>query len=341
MPALSMNRSPLVSIVICTHNRAADLSECLDALIPQIKDQAEVIVVDSASNAENRVRIVQVAGRYGPVKLDCVDRPGLSLARNRGAQLAVGDWVVFLDDDVVPFPDWFEKLSGVLAAAAPDQVVVGGGIYPRWPDGMSGEHLSKRWKMFLSLAEAAEPGSVADGYAVNGANYAVRRRLLLDIGGFSENFGRVGGSLISGEDSQVTRKILDAGWQAGFDPGFKVYHKISPERLKVAWILRRTFWEGIGEMRMFRSRDQPLPPNLRPVKLLASTPALLLLSIVHWRNHDYKIRLAMCLGALKGFLGATDQVATSSQKCDTTSFGEREYQKSSGARQPGFREPPR
>ena len=205
--------------------------------------------------------------------------------------------MVFLDDDTVPFPDWLAKLLATLHAASPTQAIIGGAIYPRWPDGMSGEHLSKRWKMFLSLAEANQPGSVTEGFAVNGANYAIRRRVLLDIGGFSETLGRVRGSLISGEDSHVIKRVLDAGLGASFDPAFKVYHKISPERLELSWILRRTFWEGFSEIRIFRSRHRPLPPHLRPIKLIASVPILLFLSLVHFQNHDYKIRLAMCVGA--------------------------------------------
>ncbi len=302
-----MNKGPLVSIVICSHNRSADLSECLLALIPQIGARAEVILVDSASDPKNRAEMEKLATLDQAVKLIRADQPGLSRARNRGAGLAAADWVVFLDDDTVPFPDWLAKLLATLHAASPTQAIIGGAIYPRWPDGMSGEHLSKRWKMFLSLAEANQPGSVTEGFAVNGANYAIRRRVLLDIGGFSETLGRVRGSLISGEDSHVIKRVLDAGLGAGFDPAFKVYHKISPERLKLSWILRRTFWEGFSEIRIFRSRHRPLPPHLRPIKLIASVPILLFLSLVHFQNHDYKIRLAMCVGACTSFLMATDE----------------------------------
>jgi glycosyltransferase involved in cell wall biosynthesis len=293
---------PRVSIVICSHNRSADVAECVDALIPQINSQVELILIDSASDPSDQAEMARLAKLYPALKLTRVDQPGLSLARNRGVQLATADWVVFLDDDAVPFPDWLEKLSVAVSAASPNQAIIGGGIYPRWPDGMSGERLSTRWKMFLSLAEAEKPGRVTDGYAVNGANYAIRRRILLDLGGFSEKLGRVGASLVSGEDSQVTQSVLDAGLGASFDPSFKVYHKISPERLKISWILRRTFWEGYSATQVFRSREAPLPANLRPLKLIASLPALLILSIVHFQNHDWKIRLAMCTGACMSLL---------------------------------------
>ncbi len=302
-----MNKGPLVSIVICSHNRSVDVSECLEALMPQIGAEAEVILVDSASDPKNEAEMAKLAMLYPAVNLTRVDRPGLSLARNRGVHLAAGDWVVFLDDDAVPFPDWLKKLLATVTAASPTQAVIGGGIYPRWPADMSGEHLGKRWKMFLSLAEADRPGSVTEGYTVNGANYAIRRSVLLDIGGFSEKLGRVGGSLISGDDCLVTSRVLDAGLGASFDPAFKVYHKISRERLKISWILRRTFWEGISEIRIFRSRDLPLPRHLRPIKLIASLPVLLLLSIVRFQNHDYKIRLAMCIGACMSLLRTNDR----------------------------------
>jgi glucosyl-dolichyl phosphate glucuronosyltransferase len=302
--------TPLVSVIICSHNRSADVSECVSALIPQISSQAEAILVDSASDPGDQAEMTRLGNLYPTLKLTRVGQPGLSLARNRGVQLAKADWVVFLDDDAVPFPDWLEKVMATVSAASPSQAIIGGGIYPRWPDGMNGERLSKRWKMFLSLAEHEKPGKVTDGYYVNGANYAIRRSVLLDLGGFSERLGRVGASLISGEDSQVTQSVLDAGLGAGFDPAFKVYHKISRERLKVSWILRRTFWEGFNASQVFRSRKAPLPPSLRPLKLIASLPVLLILSIVHFRNHDWKIRLAMCAGSCMSLLTATTKNRT-------------------------------
>jgi glucosyl-dolichyl phosphate glucuronosyltransferase len=301
-----MKKGPFVSIIICSHNRSADVSDCFNSLMPQIGPEAEVILVDSASDPKNQAELAKLATLFPLLKLIRVDHPGLSLARNRGVHRATADWIVFLDDDAVPFPDWLEKLLATLTAASPTQAVIGGAIYPQWPDGMNGDHLSERWKMFLSLSEADRPGSVTDGYTVNGANYAIRRRVLLDIGGFPERLGRVGGSLISGDDCHVTQSVLDAGLSAGFDPAFKIYHKISRERLKLSWILRRTFWEGVSEMRMFRSRGQPLPRHLRPLKLTASLPILLFLSIVRFQNHDYKLRLAMCVGACRSLLTTID-----------------------------------
>ena len=301
-PALNMSKGPLVSVVICSHNRSADVAECLEALMPQIGAKAEVVLVDSASDPGNQAEMARLAAHYPALRLIRLNEPGVSLARNRGVELASADWVVFLDDDAIPFPDWLEKLLAALAAAPPTQAVIGGGILPKWPKGVDGELYSKRWRMFLSIADADTAGSVTEGYTVACANYAIRRRVLLDLGGFSEEFGRIGESLVSGADSHITKYVLDAGLGANFDPTFKIYHKISPQRLKLPWILRRTFWEGVSDVWIFRSHHLPLPPHLQPLKLLASLPVLLLLSLLQFKNHDYKIRAAMCLGACLSLL---------------------------------------
>jgi glucosyl-dolichyl phosphate glucuronosyltransferase len=297
-----MNQAPFLSIIICSHNRSHDVLECLAALVPQTGNDSEIILVDSACDPEHKRAMEAMATTCPALKLIRVEQAGLSLARNRGAQVARADWLVFLDDDAVPFPDWYQKCRAVFSTAPPTQVVIGGAIIPRWPAGSSGEHLSKRWKMFLSLAETTTPGSLRRGYEIKGANYAIRRAVLLEIGGFSEDLGRVGQSLISGEESQVAKAVLERGLEAGFNPDFKVYHKISAERLKLPWILKRTYFEGVSDIRIFHSGEQPLPPRLHPLKLFLSLPALTLLSLILFRNHDYKIRAAMCLGACSSLL---------------------------------------
>jgi len=67
-----MNKHPLVSIVICSHNRSADVSECLGALSPQTGGQAEVILVDSASDPKNKAQMAKLAVLYpAPRQTDC------------------------------------------------------------------------------------------------------------------------------------------------------------------------------------------------------------------------------------------------------------------------------
>jgi len=59
-----MNKGPLVSVVICSHDPCADVSECLNALIPQIGPEAEVILFDSALDPKNEAEMAKLAILY-------------------------------------------------------------------------------------------------------------------------------------------------------------------------------------------------------------------------------------------------------------------------------------
>jgi glycosyltransferase involved in cell wall biosynthesis len=64
-----VNKGPFVSVVICSHIRSADVLECLDALIPQIGPEAEVILVDSASDPKNEAELAKLANCHLTPKL--------------------------------------------------------------------------------------------------------------------------------------------------------------------------------------------------------------------------------------------------------------------------------
>src|ERR1700722_18703282 len=61
--------TPLVSVIICSHNRSADVSECVSALIPQINSQAEAILVDSASDPDDQAEMTRLGNLYPTLKL--------------------------------------------------------------------------------------------------------------------------------------------------------------------------------------------------------------------------------------------------------------------------------
>src|SRR5260370_28827668 len=168
-----MKRDPFVSTIICSHSRSAGVSECLNSPMPQIGPEAEVILVDSASDPKNEAELAKLASLFPLLKLIRVDHPGLSLARNRGVHRATADWIVFLDDDAVPFPDWLETLLATLTAASPTQAVIGGANFPKWPHGMNGRHLLERTERFLFLSQADRGGTAPRPCAVSGANLAI------------------------------------------------------------------------------------------------------------------------------------------------------------------------
>jgi len=287
--------TPSISVAICTHNRWRDVERCLEALAPQAREEGlPVFVVDSGSDAADAEHLRRTALAFGTRYLR-VNAKGVSRARNVAAGVAEGDWIVYLDDDAVPDPTWAANLKAVLSAQPPSVAIVGGKIRPRLPPGAGGVRLTARWKILLSCTDAEGQGEVPKAFNICGANLAVRRSDLLAVGGFPEHLGRVGGRLISGEESYLIERVQEERKQTRYDSRFAVDHVIPEERLTVAWVARRAFWEGISRVRIYAELGRTTPPDLGRAKLTISLPILSLCSLF---SVDYKIRRNLAAGAL-------------------------------------------
>lgn len=93
---------PAISVVICTHNRAAFVGSAIDSVLGQAYQAAEIIVVDDGSTDETQNVLKKYAGKVHIVQQS---NQGVSAARNAGIQLARSEWVAFLDDDDEYKPD--------------------------------------------------------------------------------------------------------------------------------------------------------------------------------------------------------------------------------------------
>jgi len=96
---------PLVSVIIPTFNRAAWVREAVDSVLAQTFQDFELIVVDDGSTDTT----AEGLGPYGDRLRTIVQaRQGVSAARNRGLEMAVGEWLAFLDSDDLWLPQKLE-----------------------------------------------------------------------------------------------------------------------------------------------------------------------------------------------------------------------------------------
>ncbi|HWF85945.1 MAG TPA: glycosyltransferase, partial [Vicinamibacterales bacterium] len=125
--------TPVVSVVICTFNRADALRQALARLREQTAspDTYEVIVVDNNSSDDTPAVIAQAA-QLAPVRSVREPIQGLSFARNHGVRISRGEVVAFTDDDVCVAADWIETICRV-AAERSDIAWFGGRVLPVWP----------------------------------------------------------------------------------------------------------------------------------------------------------------------------------------------------------------
>ncbi|MEA2199272.1 MAG: hypothetical protein QOJ25_3323 [Solirubrobacteraceae bacterium] len=276
-----------LSVVVCTHNRPAELSACLAALADEDAG-AQVIVVDSASPVPCEALVESYRDRLPELVYRYVAEPGLSLARNAGLAASDGDIVAFIDDDAAPLAGWGTAL---LAAFAEDPEIgcVGGaclarfaGARPRW--------LSDRLLQFASITrwgeEAREPRSSAEWPF--GANMVFRRAALDEVGPFALELGRNGArSLLSGEDSDMVARVLAAGWRVWLEPRARVLHTVHAERLTAGFYWRRFWWAGVGRAQVATWRTT--------LRLLAAAPVRLVMWLLT-RDRVYMYRLAETAG---------------------------------------------
>ncbi len=86
--------SPLVSIVIPTHNRPQMLLRAVESALAQTVNELEVLVVDDGSDEPVALpNLPKVRVERQPINR------GIAVTRNNGARLAVGRWITYLDDD--------------------------------------------------------------------------------------------------------------------------------------------------------------------------------------------------------------------------------------------------
>jgi len=217
---------PRISVVVCTHNGAPTLPECLSRLTGLDYPDFEVIVVNDGSTDGSG----EIARAY-ETKVVETEHRGLSYARNAGIAEATGEIVAFLDDDAYPDHDWLHYV-----AAAFENSPHGGIGGPNLPPPEDGR---------VAECVAVAPGApihvlISDREAehVPGCNMAFRKSALEAVGGFDERFHA------AGDDVDLCWRLQDAGETLGFSAGAVVTHR---RRDTVRRYLRQQFGYGKAE----------------------------------------------------------------------------------------------
>ena len=99
-----MNCDKKISIIIPAYNIAPYLPRCLDSVLEQTYTNLEIIVVDDGSKDDTRAVIEEYAERDNRIVPVYKENTGVSDTRNKGLDVATGDYIGFIDGD-----DYIEK----------------------------------------------------------------------------------------------------------------------------------------------------------------------------------------------------------------------------------------
>lgn len=237
-----------VSVVVCayTEQRWDRICEALRSVGDQTLPAGETILVVD----HNEALLRRSRAAFEPLVrvLTSTGAPGLSGARNSGVAAALGEVVVFLDDDAVAEPDWLWWL--VQAYDDPSVMGTGGRALPVWPGGgLRPGWLPEEFDWVVGCSFTGQPVGAADVRNFLGANMSFRRQAFDLVGGFSEAVGRVGSRPVGCEETEFCIRLRQAEPAARlrYEPAAVVHHHVSEQRTRWSYFRRRCYAEGLSK----------------------------------------------------------------------------------------------
>jgi glycosyltransferase involved in cell wall biosynthesis len=240
-----------VSLVVPTYNRSRVVMRCLESIQQQTLADFELLVVDNSPDAELRARLEDF-NRTARRKARYIPEPRLGLhnARHAGARAAVGDVLVFTDDDAAFDPDWLAAYARRFGAH-PEMAAAGGPVRPSWeapPPAWLSAFMQADPTMFpvLSLLDLSRDFQLRPDGIFFGVNMAIRRAALFEAGGFNPEI--FGDRWLGDGETGLNRKLWARGQMIGYVPEAVVYHYVPPERMTVAYLRKRQASDGACDM---------------------------------------------------------------------------------------------
>lgn len=242
------------SVIVCTHNRAKYLENCLQKLAAQNypSDKLEILVIDNNSSDDTSACVKQIKNNY-PFTLNYhLEIPlGLSYARNAGLRHAKGEIIIYIDDDALPETNnWIKNIVAAYEEDA-DLAAAGGEILAIWPnDGNAPNSIAKLLYGPLSISpqKIIVDTAASPRHLPWGANISFRKSTLTGFGlSFDSNLGRSGDQILSGEESLLSLELIKRKKKVLHLSEARVLHHIQKERLSSEWFLKHALSQGISE----------------------------------------------------------------------------------------------
>ena len=240
-----------LSIVICSYNRAQYIGDALDSLYNQISSlsEFEVLLVDNNST-DGTPGIYKTWREHNPdgnFQYLSEHRQGASFARNTGAIHAKTEWLCFMDDDAVAFPDFVANIIKH-TEEKPTIVGFGGKIIPKYipekPVWMS-YYVSS---LVGNFDYSPIPCAFKKGKYPLESNMIIKKSVFDQIGGFNTTLPGVVGTLrIGGEGKELFYKVIGLGEEIYYDPNIIVYHVVETSKLTKEYLYRVASGIGRGE----------------------------------------------------------------------------------------------
>lgn len=288
------------SVIIPVYNGMHTIALCLKGLTQQSidKKEYEIIVVDDGSTDRTPDIIEQFPVRYLWQK-----NQGPATARNKGAQEARGDILLFTDSDCIPQYNWIKEM--VKPFDDPNIMAVKG-AYKTNQKALTARFAQIEFEERFEMLKKAEFIDMVD---TNSAGY--RKNGFLSLGGFDPSF-----PVANNEDTNLSYEMSRAGHKMAFNPDAVVYHLNHPDSIKK--YARLKFWRGYWRMIVYKKhpgkmfKDSYTPQTLK-LQILFLFLSLMTLPLTGLLPH---LMVYLLLLSISGFILSTCPLALLAFKKD-------------------------
>ncbi len=230
----------VISIVVCTYNRAEILQNCLASLVNQTisLEEFDIIVVDNNSTDHTKELVESYAKSHQNIRYYLEKKQGLSYSRNVGYDLADSEWIGYLDDDAKATSEY---ISTALSTIKNYDFDCFGGPYYAWFS-----KLRPYWLPEDFGTKEIEGDAVARIYApeISGGNMFFKMAVLETFNGFRTDLGMNGESIGYGEETELQLRLLEAGKKIGYVPSLSILHLVNERKLHISWHLKASYAHG-------------------------------------------------------------------------------------------------
>jgi len=244
----------VVSIIVCTYNRAQYLTKCLECLRVQEEvgvEDYEIVVVNnnSSDSTEEICKQFQSENTHLNFVYVVEKSPGLSFARNKGIETAKGSIVSFIDDDGFARKDYLYQIIKYVKAY-PNYQAYGGKVIPIYNPGKEPKWLSKYIEGIVSKLDLGEnPIPFTKKYPI-GCNMFFRAEYFAKNGGFNTDL------TLRSDEKYVFNKMKASGLDMLYTPKVYVNHFMDDFRVE-EWFVRYLS-QVVGNSERIRLKDTSL-----------------------------------------------------------------------------------
>jgi arylsulfatase A-like enzyme/glycosyltransferase involved in cell wall biosynthesis len=300
---------PALTILICTHNRADLLQRVLASLNAASRPAMPVqILVAANACTDNTISRLQEYQRaqtskdWLPLQLLEVPTPGKSHALNQAIPQIDTELTAFVDDDHRVDENYLVAIEHA-AQTWPDAGLYCGRILPDW-DGSEPAwvHDEGPYRIYplpvprYDQGDAPRTITAEEGPIPGGGNLAVRRQVFELAGQFSTELGPHGHDLGGGEDSEYVLRAMIRGVRCQYVPGMVQHHYVDPERLRLGYLLKKSYQRTRSTSRIRGNGSVPL----YMWRKLAEYGFHSLFSLSWARRRFFSMRVAAALGEIQG-----------------------------------------